>query len=84
MQHNLTSLQKLDRLYHEDSLEAYEKQWQETAKTHQARISRFHRCLRAAVQLRKNSFVRWFTAPCVSASKYSTIGHLLHGTHYEA
>ncbi len=32
MRHILTLLQELDRLYEKDSLELYEKQWQETAK----------------------------------------------------
>ena len=32
MQHILTSLLELDRLYHEDSLDAYENLWQETAR----------------------------------------------------
>jgi len=32
MQHILTQLQELDRLYHQDSLELYEKHWHETAK----------------------------------------------------
>ena len=32
MQQILQSLHELDRLYREDSLEAYEKQWQETAR----------------------------------------------------
>ena len=32
MQQILTSLQELDRLYHSDSLEAYEQLWQTTAK----------------------------------------------------
>ena len=32
MQHILTNLQELDRLYHEDSLDAYEKLWQQTAR----------------------------------------------------
>ena len=32
MQHILTQLQELDRLYDQDSLELYEKHWQETAK----------------------------------------------------
>lgn len=32
MQHMQTLLQELDRLYHDDSLDAYEKQWQKAAK----------------------------------------------------
>jgi hypothetical protein len=32
MQHILTGLQELNRLYHQDSLEAYEQLWQATAK----------------------------------------------------
>ena len=32
MQPILASLQELDRLYHQDSLEAYEQHWQITAK----------------------------------------------------
>jgi hypothetical protein len=32
MHHILTSLQELDRLYQQDSLDAYETLWQETAR----------------------------------------------------
>ena len=32
MQHILTQLQQLDRLYNQDSIDEYEKYWQETAK----------------------------------------------------